>query len=98
MIDSDKDATIAQFLRWSHDTVHEAEELMDIVRSDAEAADVHFDESDIFQELVLGLDKFVSGIKEVYERITEKTAEHEDEPAADAVEPAAAPESAEKAA
>lgn len=96
MMDSDRDATIAQFLRWSHATVSEAEELMDIVRSDADAAGVHFDDSDIFQELVLGLDKFVSGIKEVYEKITDKEAEHDDEPAAEATEPAA--ESAEKAA
>jgi hypothetical protein len=88
MMDSDRDATIAQFLRWSHGTVHEAEELMDIVRSDAEAADVHFDDSDMFQELVLGLDKFVSAIKEVYEKIGVKSAEHEDEPSAEGDEPA----------
>ena len=69
MLDSDRDATIAQFLRWSHDTVGEANELMDIVRSDAEAADVHFDDAEIFQELVLGLDRFVSSIKRVYEKI-----------------------------
>jgi hypothetical protein len=84
MMDSDRDATIAQFLRWSHATVSEAEELMDIVRSDAEAADVHFDDAEIFQELVLGLDKFVSGIKDVYEKINAKTAEAEEEPAAEA--------------
>jgi hypothetical protein len=88
MMDSDRDATIAQFLRWSHGTVSEAEELMDIVRSDAEAADVHFDDSEIFQELVLGLDKFVSGIKEVYEKISANTVEAEEEPAAEASPPA----------
>jgi hypothetical protein len=87
MMDSDRDATIAQFLRWSHATVHEAEELMATVRSDADAADVHFDDSDIFQDLVLGLDKFVSGIKEVYEKIGERAAE--EEPAAEATEKAA---------
>jgi hypothetical protein len=81
MIDSDKDATIAQFLRWSHDTVREAEELMAVVRSDADAADINFDDTDMFQDLVLGLDKFVSAIKQVYERISEKTAEQEEEPA-----------------
>jgi hypothetical protein len=80
MMDSDKDATIAQFLRWSHDTVREAEELMAVVRSDADAADINFDDTDIFQELVLGLDKFVSGIKQVYEKISEKTADQEEEP------------------
>ena len=87
MMDSDRDATIAQFLRWSHATVSEAEELMDIVRSDAEATDVHFDDAEIFQELVLGLDKFVSGIKEVYEKISAKTAEADEEPAAEASRP-----------
>lgn len=69
MLDSDRDATIAQFLRWSHDTVGEADELMDIVRSDAEAAGVHFDDAEVFQALVLGLDKFVSSIKGVYQQI-----------------------------
>ena len=69
MIDSDKDATIAQFLRWSHDTVSDADDLMDIVRSDAEAAGVSFDDAEVFQELVLGLDRFVSNIKAVYEKI-----------------------------
>jgi hypothetical protein len=87
MIDSDKDATIAQFLRWSHDTVREAEELMAVVRSDADASDINFDDTDIFQDLVLGLDKFVSGIKQVYEKISEKSAdqetEQEEEPAAE---------------
>ena len=81
MIDSDKDATIAQFLRWSLDTVREADELMAVVRSDADASDVNFDDTDMFQDLVLGLDKFVSGIKQVYEKIREKTAEQEEEPA-----------------
>jgi hypothetical protein len=95
MMDSDRDATIAQFLRWSHATVHEAEELMDIVRSDAEAADVHFDDSEIFEELVLGLDRFVSGVKEVYEKISAK-ADHEEEPAPESAPPAA--DSTEKAA
>jgi hypothetical protein len=95
MNDGDKEAAIARFLRWSHATVHEAEELIADVQSEADAADVRFDDSEIFQELVLGLDRFVSGIKEVYEKISEKIAEH-DEPAAEAVEPA--PESAEKAA
>jgi hypothetical protein len=98
MMDSDRDATIAQFLRWSHGTVHEAEELMDIVRSDADAADVHLDDSDIFQGLVLGLDKFVSGVKEIYEKIGVKAAEHDAEPAAEAPEPVPALESTEKAA
>jgi hypothetical protein len=79
MMDSDKDATIAQFLRWSHDTVREAEELMAVVRSDADASDINFDDTDMFQDLVLGLDKFVSGIKRVYEKISEKTAEQEEE-------------------
>ncbi len=88
MMDSDKDATIAQFLRWSHASVHEAEELVDIVRSDAEAADVHFDESGLFEELVLALDKFVSGIKEVYEKIGAE-ADNEEEPAAETAPPAA---------
>ncbi|MCL2428295.1 MAG: hypothetical protein FWD12_03580 [Alphaproteobacteria bacterium] len=83
MMDSDRDATIAQFLRWSHATVSEAEELMDIVRSDAEAADVHFDDAEIFQELVLGLDKFVSGIKQLYEKIGEKSADQEEEAGAE---------------
>lgn len=69
MLDSDRDATIAQFLRWSHDTVSDADDLMDIVRSDAEAAGVNFDDAEVFQELVLGLDKFVSNIKAVYEKI-----------------------------
>jgi hypothetical protein len=98
MIESDKDAAIARILRWSHATVHEAEELIADLQSDADAADVHFDDTEIFQELVLGLDKFVSGIKEVYEKISEKTApEHEEEPAGEeTVEPVA--ESAEKAA
>lgn len=77
MMDSDRDATIAQFLRWSHGAVHEAEELMAIVRSDADAAGVHFDDTEIFQELVLGLDKFVSGIKNLYEKISETAAEEE---------------------
>jgi hypothetical protein len=94
MMDSDRDATIAQFLRWSHDTVREAEELMAVVRSDADAAGVHFDETDIFQELVLGLDKFVSGIKNLYEKIAETAAE--EEPVEEDAEPAA--ESAERAA
>lgn len=85
MMDSDKDATIAQFLRWSHDTVREAEELMAVVRSDADASDINFDDTDMFQDLVLGLDKFVSGIKQVYEKIGEKAAEEdrEEEPAPD---------------
>jgi hypothetical protein len=87
MMDSDRDATIAQFLRWSHDTVREAEELMAVVRSDADAAGVHFDETDIFQELVLGLDKFVSGIKSLYEKIGETAAE--EEPVEEGAEPAA---------
>jgi hypothetical protein len=95
MLDGDRDATIAQFLRWSHGTVQEAEELMAIVRSDADAAGVHFDDTDVFQELVLGLDKFVSGIKNVYEKIREAAAEQE-EPAEEGVEPAA--ESTEEAA
>lgn len=95
MMDSDRDATIAQFLRWSHGAVHEAEELMAMVRSDADAAGVHFDDTDIFQELVLGLDKFVSGIKNVYEKISETDAEQE-EAASEDVEPAA--ESTERAA
>jgi len=95
MLDSDRDATIAQFLRWSHAAVREAEELMAMVRSDADAADVHFDDSDIFEDLVLGLDKFVSGVKEVYEKISEKAAA-EEEPVAEATEPA--PEGTEKAA
>jgi hypothetical protein len=69
MLDSDRDATIAQFLRWSHDTVGEANELMSVVRSDAEAAGVNFDDAELFQELVLGLDRFVSGIKGIYEKI-----------------------------
>lgn len=77
MMDSDKEATIAQFLRWSHDTVREAEELMSVVRSDADAAGINFDDSDMFQELVLGLDKFVSGIKGVYDKISEKSGEEE---------------------
>jgi hypothetical protein len=94
MMDSDRDATIAQFLRWSHDTVREAEELMAIVRSDADAAGVHFDETDIFQELVLGLDRFVSGIKSLYEKIGETAAE--EEPVEEGAEAAA--ESTEKAA
>lgn len=76
-MDSDRDTTIAQFLRWSHGTVSAAEELMDMVRSDADAADVRFDDAEIFQELVLGLDKFVSGIKEVYAKISAKEAEEE---------------------
>jgi hypothetical protein len=88
MIDSDKDATIAQFLRWSHDTVREAEELMAVVRSDADASDVNFDDTDMFQDLVLGLDKFVSGIKQVYDKISERTAEQEEEPPEGAVEAA----------
>jgi hypothetical protein len=67
---------------------------MAMVRCDADAADVHFDDSDIFQDLVLGLDKFVSGIKDVYEKISEQAAE--DEPAAEITEPA--PEGTEKAA
>jgi hypothetical protein len=97
MMDSDKDAAIARFLRWSHATVHEAEELIADLQSEADAADVHFDDTEIFQELVLGLDKFVSGIKEVYDKISEKTAaEREEEPAAEAVEPV--PENTEKAA
>jgi hypothetical protein len=89
MIDSDREAAIARFLRWSHATVHEAEELVADLQSDADAADVHFDDSEIFQELVLGLDRFVSGIKEVYDRIGEKTAEQEGEPAAESGERAA---------
>jgi hypothetical protein len=92
MIDSDKDAAIARFLRWSHATVHEAEELVADLQSEADAADVHFDDTEIFQDLVLGLDKFVSGIKEVYDRISEKTVEQDDDPAESATE------SAEKAA
>ena len=97
MMDSDKDAAIARFLRWSHATVHEAEELLTDLQSEADAADVHFDDTEIVQELVLGLDKFMSGIKEVYDKISEKTAaEHEGEPAEEAVEPV--PESTEKAA
>ena len=95
MIDSDRDAAIARFLRWSHATVHEAEELIADVQSEADAADVHFDDTDIFQELVLGLDKFVSGIKEVYDKISEKTAAADEEDS-EAVEPV--PESTEKAA
>ncbi len=94
MMDSDRDATIAQFLRWSHGAVHEAEELMTIVRSDADAAGVHVDEADIFQELVLGLDKFVSGIKNVYEKISATAAE--EEPVEEGAEPTA--ENAEEAA
>lgn len=91
MLDSDRDATIAQFLRWSHDTVGEANELMDIVRSDAEAADVHFDDAEAFQELVLGLDRFVSNIKRVYQQIGASTGDHDadDTPAADGAEQAA---------
>ncbi len=96
MMDSDKDAAIARFLRWSHATVHEAEELIADVQSEADAAGVHFDDSEIFQELVLGLDRFVSGIKDVYDKISEKAAEEEDEPAAEIVVPAQ--ESAERAA
>jgi hypothetical protein len=97
MLDSDKDAAIARFLRWSHATVHDAEELVADLQSEADAAGVHFDDTEIFQELVLGLDKFVSGIKEVYDKISEKTAaEQEEEPAAEAVEPA--PEGTERAA
>lgn len=92
MMDSDRDAAIARFLRWSHATVHEAQELIADVQSEADAADVHFDDTEIFQELVLGLDKFVSGIKEVYDRISETTVAEPDEDAAvaEAVEPAAA--------
>jgi hypothetical protein len=96
MIDSDRDAAIARFLRWSHATVHEAEELVADLQSDADAADVHFDDTEIFQDLVLGLDRFVNGIKEVYDKIGEKTAEHDEEPAAEAAEPA--PETTGKAA
>jgi hypothetical protein len=87
MNEADKDAAIARFLRWSHATVHEAEELIADLQSEADAADVHFDDAEIFQELVLGLDKFVSGIKDVYEKISEKTAEPVEEPPAEAIEP-----------
>lgn len=83
MLDSDRDSTIAQFLRWSHDTVGEANELMDIVRSDAEAADVHFDDAEAFQELVLGLDRFVSNIKQVYAKIGVTADDADDAPASD---------------
>lgn len=96
MNESDKDAAIARFLRWSHATVHEAEELFADVQSEADAADVRFDDTEIFQELVLGLDKFVSRIKDVYEKISEKTAEPEEEPPAEGNEPA--PDNTEKAA
>jgi hypothetical protein len=94
MIDSDRDAAIARFLRWSHAAVHEAEELVADLQSEADAADVHFDDTEIFQDLVLGLDRFVSGIKEVYDKISEKTAEQDEEPlepAAEAVESAPEP-------
>jgi hypothetical protein len=96
MNESDKDAAIARFLRWSHATVHEAEELIADLQSEADAADVRFDDTEIVQELVLGLDKFVSGIKDVYEKISEKTAEPEEEPSAEAIEPV--PDNTEKAA
>jgi hypothetical protein len=96
MNESDKDAAIARFLRWSHTTVHEAEELIADVQSEADAADVHFDDTEIFQDLMLGLDRFVSEIKGVYEKIGEKTAEPEEEPSAETVEPV--PDSADKAA
>jgi hypothetical protein len=89
MIEDDRDATIAQFLRWSHDTVREAEELMAVVRSDADAADISFDDTDIFQELVLGLDKFVSGIKQVYEKIGDKATDQPEEPAEEGKDEAA---------
>jgi len=78
MLDSDRDATIAQFLRWSHETVGEANELVSVVRSDAEAAGVSFDDAELFQELVLGLDKFVSGIKGIYEKIGVSAGDEDD--------------------